>query len=102
MINKNFEKLFDLPTKDPNENFTEKYIDIAKSIQNITEDISIGLVKRAKNITESDNLCMAGGVALNCVSNTKIYNSKIFENIWFNQLVVTAGTALVPHYFLLS
>ncbi len=94
MINKNFEKLFDLPTKDPNENFTEKYIDIAKSIQNITEDISIGLVKRAKNITESDNLCMAGGVALNCVSNTKIYNSKIFENIWVQPASGDAGTAL--------
>ncbi len=94
MINKKFEKLFDLPTKNPNEKFTEKYIDIAKSIQCITEDISIGLVKRAKDLTKSDNLCMAGGVALNCVSNTKIYNSKIFENIWIQPASGDAGTAL--------
>ena len=69
-------------------------MDIASSIQKVTEDIMIKLAKSAKEIYGLKNLCLAGGVALNCVANGKILRKKIFENIWVQPAAGDAGGAL--------
>jgi carbamoyltransferase len=94
MINKRFEDLFELRTRSSDQEITNKHMDIANSIQKVTEIACLKLADRAKKITKSDNLCLAGGVALNCVSNTKIYNANIFKNIWIQPASGDAGTAL--------
>jgi len=69
-------------------------MDIASSLQKVTEEIMIGLVRYAKNLFPSENLCLAGGVALNCVGNGKILESGIFENIWIQPASGDAGGSL--------
>ena len=95
MTNDNFEKLFGEKRRDPQkEKITQFHMDIAASIQKVTEDI---MIKIAKNIHEKfkiKNLCLAGGVALNCVANGKILKEKIFENIWIQPAAGDAGGSL--------
>ena len=95
MTNDNFEKLFGEKRRDPQkEKITQFHMDIAASIQKVTEDI---MIKIAKNIHEEfkiKNLCLAGGVALNCVANGKILKEKIFENIWIQPAAGDAGGSL--------
>ena len=85
MINQNFLKLFNLQfirnEKDPIEQI---HMDLAASIQTVIEEIIIKLVIHTKKITKSENLCLAGGVALNCVANGKILRSKIFRIFGYN------------------
>ena len=69
-------------------------MDIAASIQKVTEEIMIKLVKSIKSEYGIKNLCLAGGVALNCVINGKIYEEKIFENIWIQPAAGDAGGSL--------
>ena len=69
-------------------------MDIASSIQNITEEIMIKLAKSLKKEFEIKNLCLAGGVALNCVANGKILKKKIFDNIWIQPAAGDAGGGL--------
>ena len=69
-------------------------MDIAASIQKVTEDIILKLVKHLKKITEEDNLCLAGGVALNCVANGKILKSQIFKKIWIQPASGDAGGSI--------
>lgn len=73
---------------------SQEYCDLASSIQKIIEDIVIKLAYHAKKITNSSNLVMAGGVALNCVANGKLYFKKIFKNIWIQPASGDAGGAL--------
>jgi len=95
MINKNFEKLFNRPTRNPkNDLLTQFHMDIASSIQNITEEIVLRLAKSLSKQHDNSNLCMAGGVALNCVANGKIIEEKIFKNIWVQPAAGDAGGAL--------
>ena len=95
MTNDKFELLFGQKRRDPQkEKITQFHMDIAASIQKVTEDI---MIKLAKNINEEfkiKNLCLAGGVALNCVANGKILKEKIFENIWIQPAAGDAGGSL--------
>ena len=95
MTNNKFHKLFGQNPREPkSEKLTQFHMDIAASIQKVTEDIMIKLVKSVQKEFGLKNLCLAGGVALNCVANGKILKEKIFENIWVQPAAGDAGGAL--------
>ncbi len=95
MTSKKFDNLFGQKTRNPeSEKLTQFHMDIAASIQKVTEDIMIKLAKSVQKEFGLKNLCLAGGVALNCVANGKILNEKIFENIWVQPAAGDAGGAL--------
>jgi carbamoyltransferase len=95
MTNKKFDKLFGQKVRDSkHEKLTQFHMDIAASIQKVTEDIMIKLIKSLKEEFNISNLCLAGGVALNCVANGKILKSKIFDNIWVQPAAGDAGGSL--------
>ncbi len=95
MVNKNFEELFGNPIRNPEiDDLTQFHMDIAASIQNVIELIVIKIAKFAKKNYGYSNLCLAGGVALNCVANGKIFKEKIFKNIWIQPASGDAGGAL--------
>ena len=95
MANEKFSQLFGQPVRNPkNDLLTQFHMDIAASIQSVTEEIVIRLAKSISKENKSKNLCMAGGVALNCVANGKILKEKIFENIWIQPAAGDAGGAL--------
>jgi len=95
MTNYNFDKLFgQKPRNSKNEKLTQFHMDIASSIQNVTEEIMIKLAKSIRKEYGIKNLCLAGGVALNCVANGKILKEKIFDNIWIQPAAGDAGGAL--------
>ena len=95
MTNKKFDKLFGQKPRDPQkEKLTQFHMDIASSIQKVTEDIMIKLAKSLKNEYDIENLCLAGGVALNCVANGKLLKEKIFKNIWIQPAAGDAGGSL--------
>ena len=95
MTNKKFNNLFGQKVRDPKkEKLTQFHMDIAASIQKVTEDIMIKLVKSLKEEFNISNLCLAGGVALNCVANGKILKEKIFNNIWVQPAAGDAGGSL--------
>jgi carbamoyltransferase len=88
------EKLFKNPKRKPESPLEQFHKDIAKSLQEVTEEIMLRIAKHAKKLCPSDNLCLAGGVALNCVANGKIARSGIFENIFIQPASGDAGGAL--------
>jgi len=95
MTNEKFSKLFGEKVRDPNkELLTQFHMDIAASIQAVTEEIVIRLTTSISKETKIKNLCMAGGVALNCVANGKILKKNIFENIWLQPAAGDAGGSL--------
>ena len=95
MTNKKFEKLFgNKVLNQKKDSLTQFHMDIAASIQKVTEDIMIKLLRSLKNEFNIPNLCLAGGVALNCVANGKILKEKIFENIWIQPAAGDAGGSL--------
>ena len=95
MTNNKFNQLFGQNPRDPvNENITQFHMDIAASIQNVTEEIMIKLAKSIRKEYGLKNLCLAGGVALNCVANGKILKEKIFDNIWIQPASGDAGGSL--------
>jgi len=95
MTNKNFEDLFGQKPRDPKKNnLTQFHMDLAASIQKITEEIMIKLAKSLREEYEIENLCLAGGVALNCVANGKLFKEKIFKNIWVQPAAGDAGGSL--------
>ena len=95
MTNKKFDNLFGQKPRNPkNEKLTQFHMDIASSIQNVTEEIMINLVKSIRKEYNITNLCLAGGVALNCVANGKILKEKIFDNIWIQPAAGDAGGSL--------
>ena len=95
MTNKKFENLFGQKVRNPkNEKLTQFHMDIAASIQKVTEDIMIKIAKSLKEEFNISNLCLAGGVALNCVANGKILKEKIFDNIWVQPAAGDAGGSL--------
>ena len=91
MTSPEFGKLFDIKKRDKNDKIFKIHKDLAASIQTVSEEIINKVVINAKEITGSNNLCLAGGVALNCVANGKIYKNKIFENIWIQPAAGDAG-----------
>lgn len=95
MINeKKFKELFGIKRRNEHEEITQTHCNISLAIQKVTEEIMIKIVKEAKRLTNSNNLCLAGGVALNCVANGKIEELKIFENIYIQPASGDAGGAL--------
>ena len=95
MTNNKFNNLFGQNPRDPKkEKLTQFHMDIAASIQKVTEDIMIKLVKSLKKEFNIPNLCLAGGVALNCVANGKILQERIFDNIWVQPAAGDAGGSL--------
>ncbi len=95
MTNDKFHKLFGKKPRNPNkEELTQFHMDIASSIQKVTEDIVIKIARSIREEYNIKNLCLAGGVALNCVANGKIIQEKIFENIWIQPAAGDAGGSL--------
>ena len=95
MTNDKFDKLFGQKPRNPkNEKISQFHMDIAASIQTVTEDIMINLAKSIRKEYGIKNLCLAGGVALNCVANGKILKEKIFDNIWIQPAAGDAGGSL--------
>ena len=95
MTNNNFDKLFGQKVrKNEKDKITQFHMDIASSIQKVTEDIMIKLVRNLSEVYKIPNLCLAGGVALNCVANGKILKEKIFQNIWIQPAAGDAGGSL--------
>ena len=95
MTSTKFDNLFGQKPRDSRqEQITQFHMDIASSIQSVTEDIMIKLTRSLKNEYNISNLCLAGGVALNCVANGKIKNENIFKNLWIQPAAGDAGGAL--------
>ena len=95
MTNDKFNNLFGQKPRNPeNEKITQFHMDIAASIQKVTEEIMISLAKSIREEYGVKNLCLAGGVALNCVANGKILQKKIFDNIWVQPAAGDAGGSL--------
>ena len=102
MINEKFEKLFENKTRNENELFNNFHMDIAASVQFVLEEIVIKIIKYSLKLYDSKNLCLAGGVALNCVANTKILqNVNNIENIWIQPAAGDAGASLGAAYYAL-
>jgi carbamoyltransferase len=94
MTNKRFNKLFGGPPRKSEAKITQREMDIARSIQVVTEDIVLKLATTAKNELNVDYLCLAGGVALNCVANGKLKKEGLFKDIWVQPAAGDAGGAL--------
>ena len=94
MTNDNFNSLFGGPPRLPESEITQRDMDLAASIQKVTEEILLKTCLHVANLTGQKNLCLAGGVALNCVANGILLRSKIFDNIWIQPAAGDAGGAL--------
>ncbi len=94
MTSNKFHRLFGKPPRKSDSKLTQFHMDLAASIQVITEEIVIKLAKSLKKETGISKLCLAGGVALNCVANGKLLKEKIFEDIWIQPASGDAGSAL--------
>ncbi|MCL5022898.1 MAG: carbamoyltransferase [Nitrospirae bacterium] len=94
MTNGKFDRLFGGPPRKPEAKLTQREMDLARSIQEVTEEIILRMARFAKKETGMKNLCLAGGVALNCVANGKILREGIFESIWIQPASGDAGGAL--------
>ena len=94
MTNDRFAGLFGGPARPSESDLTQREMDIAASIQVVTEDIVLNMARHAKKITGEKHLCMAGGVALNCVANGRLLREGIFEDIWIQPAAGDAGGAL--------
>ncbi|GAB4537364.1 MAG: carbamoyltransferase [Thermodesulfovibrionia bacterium] len=94
MTNERFHKLFGGPPRRPESKLEQRHMDIAKSIQEVTEEIVIRMARHVKKETKKRYLCLAGGVALNCVANGKILREGIYDDIWIQPASGDAGGAL--------
>jgi len=94
MTSKKFHKLFGGPPRKPESELTQKEMDLARSVQEVTEEIVLKMARHVKKETGMDYLCLAGGVALNCVANGKLLRSGLFDNIWIQPAAGDAGGAL--------
>src|SRR3990172_11063060 len=94
MINGKFNDLFGAPPRKPEELLTQKHMDLAASVQWVTEEIVLRLTRSLASETGSKNLCLAGGVALNCVTNGRILRDGKFEQIWVQPAAGDAGGAV--------
>jgi carbamoyltransferase len=94
MTNERFSALFGGPPRDPESHLTQRDMDLAASVQAVTEDIVLALTRSIAEQTGQQNLCLAGGVALNCVANGKVLRDGRFKNIWIQPAAGDAGGAL--------
>ena len=103
--NKRWKDLFGLERREEQEAIRQQHCDLALAIQQVTEEIVIKMAEEAKRLTRSNNLCLAGGVALNCVANGKLESLKIFDNIYIQPAAGDAGASIGAalavnfHYF---
>ena len=106
MTNKKFDDLFGGPRRSEESELTQREMDLAASIQAVTEEVVIKLAKGIAKSTGLKNLCLAGGVALNCVANGKLLRENVFENIWIQPAAGDAGgavgAALGAYYLMLK
>jgi carbamoyltransferase len=91
---KKWELLFGFPRREAESDLEQKHCNLGLAIQQITEEIVIKMAREAKRITGADNICMAGGVALNCVANGKLLREGIFKNVYIQPAAGDAGGAL--------
>ncbi len=99
MVNqKKWQNLFGFARREPESQLEQRHCDIALAIQQVTDEIIIKIAREAKRITGSDNLCMAGGVALNCVANGKLEEENIFSQLFIQPAAGDAGGALGAAY----
>jgi carbamoyltransferase len=94
MTNRHFSRLFGGPPRQPETEITQREMDIAASIQAVTEEIIMAMARHVYKETQKNNLCLAGGVALNCVANGRILREGPFEDIWIQPAAGDAGGAL--------
>ena len=94
MVNSKFEALFGRPARKAETELEQFHMDMAASIQKVTEEVVLRTVRYAKEITGKDSLCLAGGVALNCVGNGRILREGPFEKVWIQPAAGDAGGAL--------
>ena len=94
MTSSKFHKLFGEKPRKSEDDLTQFHMDIAASIQEVTQEIVIKLAKSLYKETGIKNLCLSGGVALNCVANGKLIKEKIFDDIWIQPASGDAGSAL--------
>lgn len=94
MTNDKFHSLFGGPPRQPDSKITQREMDLAASIQQVTEEVVVNLARFIKKETGEKNLCLAGGVALNCVANGALLRAGIFEKIWIQPAAGDAGGAL--------
>ena len=94
MTNKKFDALFGGPPREPESQLTQREMDLAASVQKVTEEIIVKLAKGVAQETGERSLCLAGGVALNCVANGMLLREKIYDNIWIQPAAGDAGGAL--------
>ncbi len=93
MTSPEFDKIFG-PARKSESNITQREMDMAASIQVVTEEVMLKMARHAKELTGAKNLCLAGGVALNCVGNGKIIAEKIYDNVWIQPAAGDAGASL--------
>jgi carbamoyltransferase len=98
MTNEKFDALFGGKPRKAEERLTQREMDLAASIQAVTEEIVLRLTRSAAQQSGTKNLCLAGGVALNCVANGKVLREKVFENIWVQPAAGDAGGAIGAAY----
>ncbi len=94
MTNDRFANLFGGPARSPESRITRREMDLARSIQEVTEEIVLKLARHTRELTGKKNLCLAGGVALNCVANGVLLRAGIFDDIWIQPAAGDAGGAL--------
>ncbi|MDP9100072.1 MAG: hypothetical protein M3N48_13940, partial [Verrucomicrobiota bacterium] len=94
MTNRTFDQLFGGPPRGPESELTQRHMDIARSIQAVTEEVMLRMARHAHELTGEHHLCLAGGVALNCVGNGRILREGPFEKIWIQPAAGDAGGAL--------
>lgn len=99
MINRRFEKLMGGPARKSESKLSERDMDLARSIQDVTEEIMLHMARHVRRVTGQKNLCLSGGVALNCVGNGKILKEGIFENLWIQPAAGDAGSAVGAAYY---
>ena len=100
MTNSKFDQLFGGPPRKPESELTQKEMDLARSVQEVTEEVMLKMAKYVRKETGMKYLCLAGGVALNCVANGKLLRSGLFEDIWIQPAAGDAGGLSVALYLL--
>jgi len=94
MTSDSFHELFGGPPREPESEVTQRDMDLARSVQDVTEEIMFRMTRHVRKESGEKNLCLAGGVALNCVANGKILRDRIFDQIWIQPAAGDAGGAL--------
>ena len=98
MTNRRFDELFGGPPRRPEDRLTQREMDLAASIQAVTEEVVLKLAEGIRRETGETNLCLAGGVALNCVANGKLLRRRLYERLWLQPAAGDAGGALGAAY----